>query len=307
MIAPKAGSENGADWQPTAAPWDGSRRLWSLWELMRRFDASKFVGISNYLAQLHQIMMGGRWVGFPPDEYIALKRDVDVIRQQLADMELDAAEVSASKLCDVLKNKANLHDGNHKFLVQDADMIKALSGEIVTRARDQLQSRLFLGITGSQKELFTQPDPLFGKEVADRFPSASYEIEEAGKCLALDRSTASAFHSIRCLEAGLRAISRCLAIPDPTKGADRNWSKALRDINTQIDAKWPKSGRLAGDGRFFEDVYAVLVAMQNPYRNSTMHLDQKYTGEEARHIYEMVKGFMRKLASRCDENGEPKA
>jgi hypothetical protein len=46
--------------------------------------------------------------------------------------------------------------------------------------------------------------------------------------------------------------------------------------------------------------------MQNPYRNATMHLDQKYTEEEAKHIFEIVKGSMRKLASRCDENGDPK-
>src|SRR4051794_7357235 len=40
MIAP-AGSENGADRQPTAAPWDGPRRLWSLWDMLE-FNAGKF-------------------------------------------------------------------------------------------------------------------------------------------------------------------------------------------------------------------------------------------------------------------------
>ena len=52
---------------------------------------------------------------------------------------------------------------------------------------------------------------------------------------------------------------------------------------------------------------ATFAAMQNPYRNATMHLDQKYTEEEAKHVFEIVKGFMTKLASRCDENGDPKA
>jgi hypothetical protein len=40
---------------------------------------------------------------------------------------------------------------------------------------------------------------------------------------------------------------------------------------------------------------------------ATMHLDQKYTEAEAKHVFEIVKGFMIKLASRCDENGNPKA
>jgi hypothetical protein len=61
------------------------------------------------------------------------------------------------------------------------------------------------------------------------------------------------------------------------------------------------------DGQFFEEAYAALAAIQNPYRNATMHLDQKYTPEEARHVFEMVGGFMRKVSSRMDENGMPLA
>jgi hypothetical protein len=74
-----------------------------------------------------------------------------------------------------------------------------------------------------------------------------------------------------------------------------------------MDRRWPSSHRLDGDGRYFEEAYAVLSAMQNPYRNATMHLDQKYTPEVARHIFEIVGGFMRKLSSRMDEDGLPLA
>jgi hypothetical protein len=82
----------------------------------------------------------------------------------------------------------------------------------------------------------------------------------------------------------------------------------LGSIKKEIDKRWPTtSDKLAGDGRFFEEAYAALAAMQNPYRNATMHLDNKYTEEEAKHTIEMVRGFMVKLASRCDEDGAPKA
>jgi hypothetical protein len=64
--------------------------------------------------------------------------------------------------------------------------------------------------------------------------------------------------------------------------------------------------RSGGDGELFETAYAALAGMQNPWRNSTMHLDQVYTPDDARHILEIVGGFMRKLASRMDENGDPK-
>ena len=38
-----------------------------------------------------------------------------------------------------------------------------------------------------------------------------------------------------------------------------------------------------------------------------MHPANKYTDYEAEHIFTAVKGLMMRLASRCDENGDPKA
>jgi hypothetical protein len=41
--------------------------------------------------------------------------------------------------------------------------------------------------------------------------------------------------------------------------------------------------------------------------NPTMHVESKYTDEEAEHIFIAVRGFMKKLASRMDESGQPLA
>src|SRR5271170_1621727 len=49
-----------------------------------------------------------------------------------------------------------------------------------------------------------------------------------------------------------------------------------------------------------------LDAVRVAWRNTTMHVENKYTQEEAENIFIAVKGFMKKLASRCDENGDPK-
>jgi hypothetical protein len=87
--------------------------------------------------------------------------------------------------------------------------------------------------------------------------------------------------------------------PARWNGSRRLWS--LWDIMQRT------ASRMTGDGRLFEDAYAALAAMQNPWRNATMHLDQKYTEEEAAYIFTVVRGFMGKLAARCDENGLPKA
>ena len=140
-----------------------------------------------------------------------------------------------------------------------------------------------------------------------QFPSLSDEIREAGMCLALGRSTAGAFHLLRCLEAVLRAVSRCLRIPDPVKAGDRNWGKALTGIEAEIDRRWPKSSRTSGDGVQMEKLHTSLAAMKNPYRNATMHLEIKYTESEARHLMEITRGIMESVAARMDENGQPLA
>src|SRR4051794_19710362 len=124
MIAP-AGSEDWADRQPVAVPWDGTRRLWSLWETMQRFDAAKFLDISTRLAQLSQIMIVDKWVGFPQKEYDWLVSSVNTIHQQLTDMGLDAAEKSAERLLDIVSTKGSgLGERGHtRFSVADSNHI----------------------------------------------------------------------------------------------------------------------------------------------------------------------------------------
>jgi hypothetical protein len=58
---------------------------------------------------------------------------------------------------------------------------------------------------------------------------------------------------------------------------------------------------------FFESLHASIDAVKNPWRNATMHVERVYTEEDAEHIFIAIKGFIKSLASRCDENGEPKA
>ena len=149
---------------------------------------------------------------------------------------------------------------------------------------------------------------LFGNDTKDKFQSAHYEIDEAGNCLALGRSSASVFHLMRIMEIGLSAVAKCLQITDPVKPAERNWGSILRFVREAINAKWPTAAdRMTGDGALFEAIYASLDAVKNPWRNATMHVENKYTDEEAEDIFLAVKSFMKKLSSRCDENGDPQA
>ena len=161
-------------------------------------------------------------------------------------------------------------------------------------------------LDSSRIPFYAPNEPLFGAEVGRRFPSIAHDIEQGGKCYACDLTTAAAFHWIRTMEAGIRAMCRCLQIPDPTRGKDRNWSNISATLNAEIEKRWLKStGRMSGDAQIFDKLYGAITGMLNPYRNETMHLDAKYTAPEALHSFELVKGLMQRIASRMDENGKP--
>jgi hypothetical protein len=119
--------------------------------------------------------------------------------------------------------------------------------ELQSRLHDEIETVFFLQLSAAERDFYQSADP-FGPDVSLKFPYVVYETAEAYRCLSLNRSTASAFHSIRCLEVSIRAISRCLGIPDPTKAADR-WGKLLGVIKNEIDRRWTtSSARMSGDG-----------------------------------------------------------
>jgi hypothetical protein len=203
--------------------------------------------------------------------------------------------------------------------VDQAERIKTLmgdgsSGDKVLRAFQELRNRFtddlkhiqFFSVRKDLTSLYGSKE-LFGPLVAQKFPALLTEVEDAGSAFALERWTASAFHSIRCLEAGIRALTRCLGIPDPTRGSDRNWSSVLRSVKAETDHRWPSAtDKMTADYMTFDGIFGALSALQNPYRNETMHLEARYDEGEARHIMEMARGLMQKIAARCDENGDPK-
>jgi hypothetical protein len=166
-----------------------------------------------------------------------------------------------------------------------------------------------LALATQERNLFDPTFPLFGEEFAAKFKTQGiFELDEAAKCLALGRPTAAVFHLMRIMELGIRVLALCLGVPDPVKPADRSWAIFLKRIWGAIELKWPTtSDRMTGDGAFFESLYASLDAAKNPWRNGTMHIENKFTDAEAANMFAAVKGFMMKLASRCDEDGEPKA
>ena len=179
--------------------------------------------------------------------------------------------------------------------------------------RRELSLRTVLVLEPKEQALYAPSEPHFGPDVTAKFPTEGvFEIDEAGKCLALGRSTAAVFHLMRVMEIGLSAVSECLQIENPVK-QDRSWGAILRLIKDDMAARSrPKTparpwSSKSADQALFESLYGSLDAVKVAWRNPTMHVEKKYLPDEAEHIFVSVRGFMKTLASRCDESGLPHA
>lgn len=163
----------------------------------------------------------------------------------------------------------------------------------------QQESVLMQSVDG----LLSVPDrPIEGFSSA--YPKASFEIEEASKCIALGRYTAAVFHCMRALECGIRALSALLEIEDATKPADKNWGKILEKVKDKINDKYPRNTRTPGSvGYKLESLYATLDAVRSPWRNASMHVEATYAPHEALHIARCTGMFLVELSLLCDEEG----
>ncbi len=283
-------------------------RLWSLWDIMKFFDSGKFVGalegLNGWMESLRRyptpsIERPLQDYTFHKDEYENLKRDVRTLIQTAEEIGLN---VSLSKLRvfdevlqaatidvpDILVARGNVLIGHRKIIE-----LRDLATQICQMVPPELSDKPVFTVASKHSHYLEAGNNAFGMVVENAFPSASKDIYEAGRCLALKRNTACVFHSMRIMEIGIKSTALCLGIPNPAKPAERNWGVILKKISDAIEGKWPtSSSRMSGDGAFFEGVYASLDAVKNPWRNAAMHVESIYDEEDAEHIFAAVKGFM---------------
>lgn len=251
---------------------------------MYRFDAAAYQKALSVLVEaiglvrLPSIEFGGKSLG-------ALASESVVAQLNRLAQALDLLDVPVTKIA-IREFREKLEDQSEHEVTFPQGW-KALT-EISETLRRELSATMVFVLHSAKAGYYEPTTPHFGDEVVTKFPGLAYDISEAGKCLALERSTAAAFHAIRSLESGITAMSRCLGVPDPIKGADRNWGAMLGKIDAEIKRRWNSAARMSGDGHIFEALHGALAGMQNPYRNATMHFDQVYTAEDAQHVFNMV-------------------
>lgn len=165
---------------------------------------------------------------------------------------------------------------------------------------DELDTHLFLWVSYNRAENFNQDAPLFGNAVHERFPTASTDITEVGKCYACGRSTAAVMHCMRVLEHGLRALSAALQLPF----GEGTWKRSIQAIEKRIavlDSQAKQKTAWKKKRQFYSEAATEFLWFKDAWRNYAAHGHEHYTDERAEKIVEHTRKFMQHLAERMSE------
>jgi hypothetical protein len=258
-------------------------------------ELQPYTGVSGFTAALMtldamglmKIEQDGSLIWERAEEKLKAKEAFVELHSQTKKMGLTASAATAKRIVDTFDAPR-----------MSATSPRMLSDEICKRLKDEMQGRLLYSIGLDKQALVTDSD-LFGKQVTVAFPSATFDIEEAGKCLAFERWTACVYHLMRVMEIGLRALRDRLNLSPTT---NRNWEAVLTKCDLELrKSVAQRSPEWVADDPFFSNATAILRAVKDAWRNPTMHVEKVYTEEQAEDIWNAVKGFTRHLGTKLKE------
>lgn len=266
---------------------------------MLEINASSFLGAATTLTRIHQIFAG---ISSARDELL-IPTSVAMIVPPLENFEAQADLLGANLAVVASRRlRAALSASPCQLTVGTATQTL---NEVESRFADFLVEIQMFTLNSHESIYLQAADDLIEIDgFSTTFPTAAFEVEEAAKCIAFGRFTASVFHSMRMLEISIKALAKRLSIEDPTKPAEKNWAVILKAIRNRIDELWPSNNRMPGsEGVAFEAMYSHLDAVRNPWRNATMHVETIYAPHEALHILRCSAYFLRLLSALSDEQG----
>ena len=252
--------------------------VWSLRQVLKKY-AALYHCMGYILAGL--VVRGQE--GQSPDKEAedAIMKGLYSLRRLLGDASL---KLSLKELNRVLEDCEQ--DGLVSVMADPKQRFHVLEERVI----DELESIWLKHVP--KPELYRKINP-FGIRVTERFPSSILDIEEASKCLALERGTACVFHLGRATE---RVMHEWLGILKVAFPPDRSWQATLNEVNRAVDsmptATEPERTRKSEMHQAATNLYNVKHA----WRNNVMHPRESYTPEEAEEVYGAAKSLLRHLA-----------
>jgi hypothetical protein len=187
-----------------------------------------------------------------------------------------------------------------------ADAINNALFQLQNAIHIELGNRMFAMIE-SRKADFLEQKNLFGRQVSEAFPSAAADIKDAGNCLAVDLNTAAVFHLMRVVEHGLRALAVKLGVPIPNDELEyEDWNSIINQTYVKVkaltDSAQGTKKEKAELREFYNGVMQEFSGFKDVWRNAVMHTRRGYNEKEAAGVFERVRDFMQRLATKVSES-----
>ena len=257
----------------------------------------------NFIQFLAHLGKGGAWRilhgKFPEDwqgSYRLIYKDIQVLCK---DHELFASLATTIRINDALEDREC-----------KSRSIYELGMILDERLRDELEARKFLALSPTEARYYENWREGW-EEIIDRFGDATRDIEEMAKCYALERYSASVFHSLQVVEHGVIELGRVICVKDHESA----WNPTVTRLEEIIKTPWDKKTPFQKEHhKFLEQIRSLVEALKNAWRNKINHAHDKpilmtsdFSPKIAHEIMTATEGFMRRLATECPTARDPDA
>jgi hypothetical protein len=261
-------------------------RLWSLWDMLELYGHHCAIAVRSCMEverDLAAVLSADpksavnietETLSRNPAFFIPLQ--VRLVKEVAESMQLHSTLTRCNRLLLVIEVEPSL-----------AKVAQQLE-EIRRQFEDDLRRRHFLSV--SEEDLkFWDKDHLFGETVSRKFTRASWDIKNAGNCLALGQGTACVFHLMRAMEVAVRKLAKKMNV---TITPQSTWRKMTGLMDDKIKKMPDTTDRLKRKKNDWEGARANLHHVGSVWRNNTMHPATSYTPSQAQDVFNAVRVFM---------------
>jgi hypothetical protein len=268
--------------------WESAGKLWSLWDMLR-VKAEHYVEAAHNLAVMQEVSR----------RLSEIRPGAKVTAEEFQHTPLAGNLVALRSECEALQLRLTTKhiDRCLNLPALTSEQVVIFAGEIYTRFRDELAAQFVYSIRAERSECYEEP--LKGwATVTERF-GCSFDVEEARKCIALERYTAAAFHLLKVVEIAVHELQIFLQAPDvkPHFGS----VLARLDDLTQKTKYEHVPPHLQPYVHFMKDMVTQLHEVKDSWRDKVSDVDARivpidtFTEELVKDLHDATLQLMKRL------------
>jgi hypothetical protein len=228
------------------------------------------------------------------DKVLGMKTLIAAIREKCDSIQLERSAKYAAHIIERLDNT------KRPTYFEFGSAIRELDKHI----RWDMEAEMFMYVPKTSSRFYGLDLPL-GQEVNDAFPTARFDLRQAGNCLAFGAYTASGLHLMRAAEVALWELGRDRQIPlaQSDKIEFAEWGIIISELEKAVMAiqQWPNSALKEDAHKFYNRALVEIRSFNDGIRRHLAHVRTKQVPieeDEALANWGHISRFMKTLSSK---------